>query len=65
MAMIEIPTKHGYLRLANDEERQQVAAMLFKNGYTVRTVKKRRDGKSFDKYVEFELQPTDIVEDGK
>ena len=61
--MSEIPTKLGYLKLGNDEERAAVASILFKNGYTVRTVKKKRDGKSYDKLVEFELRATDVLEE--
>jgi len=61
--MNEIPTKLGYLRLANDDERAAVATILFRNGYTVRNVKRKKDARSYEKLVEFELQTTDIVED--
>lgn len=62
--MNEVPTRLGYLKLSNDDERAAIANILFKNGYTVRTVRRKRDGKSYDKYVEFELLTTDVIEEG-
>ena len=52
--------KSGYLRIANELERTQVASILFKNGYTVRTVRNKKNGKTYEYFVYYCRQPLDI-----
>ncbi len=56
----------GYLRVDNEEDRKAIAVILFKNGYTVSTVRQKRNGKSFEYYVKYELKERDVPdEDGQ
>ena len=52
--------KSGYLKIANENDRQAVASILFKNGYTVRTVRAKKNGKTYEYFVRYEKNPLDI-----
>lgn len=52
--------KSGYLKISNENDRQAVASILFKNGYTVRTVRAKKNGKTYEYYVSYEKNPLDI-----
>lgn len=53
----------GWLRIANKEDRATVANILFNNGYTVGTVRRKLNGKAFEYFVKFETKPIDAEED--
>lgn len=43
----------GLLKIGNEADRVTVASILFKNGYEVKTVRKRKNGRSYEYYVGF------------
>ena len=50
------------LKIGNEADRVTVAAILVKNGYEVKTVRKKKNTKSYEYYVGY--RPSDL-EDGK
>lgn len=50
------------LKIGNEADRVTVASILFKNNYEVKTVRKRKNAKSYEYYVGY--RPTDF-DDGK
>ena len=48
------------LKIGNEADRVTVAAILFKNGYEVKTVRKRKNQKSYEYYVGY--RPSDFDE---
>lgn len=54
---------HGYLKIGNEADRVTVASILFKNGYSVSPVRKKKNGKTYEYYVEYEIKPTEIPEE--
>jgi len=54
----------GYLRIANEGDRAEVANILYRNGYTVRPVRFKKDGKSYEYFVKYEKLPLDDAEGG-
>ena len=48
----------GYLRIASEADRTTVAAILFNNGYTVKKVRRKKNGKSYEYFVSYE--PADV-----
>ena len=54
----------GYLRIANNDDREKVASILFSNGYTVSIVRKKRNGKSYEYFVRYEIRSVEIDEHG-
>ena len=56
--MADIGTE-GYIRIANEPDRISVATILFKNGYTVRTVRTKRNGKTYEYFVKYSRQSPD------
>ncbi len=54
----------GYLKIANEADRATVAGVLFRNGYTVRTVRNKKNGKTYEYYVKYDKQPLDISSGG-
>lgn len=54
----------GYLKIANEADRIAVATILFKNKYTVRTVRNKKNGKTYEYYVKYDKQSPDELEDG-
>ena len=61
--MSEIMRDHGFLRVANEADRVTVAAILFKNGYSVSTVRRKKNGKTYEYFVEFQSKPADMTEE--
>ena len=53
----------GYLKIGNAEDREAVVTILARWGYAVQIMRKKRNGKSFDYYVRYEVRPVDIPED--
>ena len=52
----------GFLRIENGDERAMVAGILFKNGYTVSTTRKKRNGKTYEYFVKYELKDREMAE---
>ena len=52
----------GYLKIDNSEDRANVARILFANGYTVSTVRQKKNGKAYEYYVKYEIKPRDLGE---
>lgn len=52
----------GYLRIDGSEERIKVAAVLLQNGYTVSVVRRKRNGKSFEYFLKYELKSREMEE---
>lgn len=50
----------GFLRIENGDDRAMVASVLFKNGYTVSTTRKKRNGKAYEYYVKYELRDREM-----
>ena len=53
----------GYLRVENATDREVVGNILFKNGYTVSQMRQKRNGKSYEYFIRYELRGRDIVTD--
>jgi len=45
----------GCLKVSNEEDRRAVAAILYKNGYTVSPVRCKKNGKTYEYFVKYEL----------
>ena len=56
---------HGFLKIGNESDRIAVASILYKNGYSVSPARKKKNGKTFEYYVEYELKPAEIQEETK
>ena len=54
---------HGYLKIGNEADRVTVAAILYKNHYSVSPVRKKKDGKTYEYYVEYETKPREIPDE--
>ena len=52
----------GYLRIGNEADRVMVASVLYKNGYTVRPVRRKKNGKSYEYYLFYQLNSLDDME---
>lgn len=61
--MCEALGTHGYLKTGNEADRITVASILYKNGYSVSPVRKKKNGKTYEYYVEYEIKPTEIPEE--
>lgn len=46
----------GYLKIESADDRATIAAILFKHGYTISTVRRKRNGKAYEYYVKYELR---------
>lgn len=54
----------GLLRINNEADRVTVASILYKNGYSVAPVRCKRNGKTFEYFVKYELKgPSDKGEE--
>ena len=49
----------GCIRIKNENDRSTIATILYNNGYTVQPVRRKKDGRSYEYYVRFELKPMD------
>jgi len=45
----------GYLKIGNEADRVTVASILYKNGYTTRPVRRKKNGKNYEYFVRYEL----------
>jgi len=54
----------GYLRIMNEADRLTVASILFANGYTVKKVRRKKNGKAFEYFVSYELANPDDMPGG-
>lgn len=61
--MNEALGSHGYLKIGNEADRTTVASILYKNGYSVSPVRKKKNGKTYEYYVEYEIKAVDIQEE--
>ncbi len=46
--------RHGILRISNEADRQAIAALLFKNEYSVQLIR-RKDGRKNEYWVKYDL----------
>ncbi len=53
----------GFLKISNAEDRTNVASILFKNGYTVSTVRRKKNGKAYEYFVKYKITNQDIGEE--
>ena len=44
----------GYLKIGNEADRNTVASILFNNGYSVKKVRRKKNGKTYEYYVAYE-----------
>lgn len=54
--MAENVTTSGTLKINNEADRIAVASILYKNGYTVKPYRFKKNGKSFEYCVKFSLE---------
>lgn len=54
--MAEEIGSRGVIRIKNEADRVTVATILYKNGYTVRPVRTKANGKTYEYYVEYTTQ---------
>lgn len=54
--------KMGYLRVGNEADRVTLASILYKNGYTVRPVRRKKNNKSYEYYVYYQMNSLDEEE---
>lgn len=59
MAKSSPQTTH-YLKIGNETDRVTVASILYKNGYSVAPVRRKKDGRSFEYYLKASLECPDI-----
>ena len=53
----------GYLRIASEQDRITVAAILYKHGYSVTPArKKKRVGNGYDYFIKYETKPLTVTE---
>lgn len=52
----------GYLKIGNEQDRATVAQILYRNGYSVKPARKRKNGKAFEYYVAYRLENPDVKE---
>jgi hypothetical protein len=53
---------NGFLKISNQGDREAVATILYRNGYTVDTKRRKKNGKAFEYYVHYEMKGPDIQE---
>ncbi len=52
----------GYLKISSENDRAAVANILYKNGYTVQPTRRRKNGRSFEYYVMYEMKENTVDE---
>ena len=60
---MKAPKVGGLIPIPSEPDRIALANILFKHGYTVSTVRYKKDGKSYVYCVKYEQKPTDIKEE--
>lgn len=53
---------NGYLKIANEADRATVANILFRNGYTVQTKRRKKNGKTYEYYVHYEMRNAETAD---
>ena len=53
----------GYIKIKNETDRIALASILFKNGFVVSTVRRKKNGKTYEYYVKYSEEPLDIKEE--
>jgi hypothetical protein len=51
----------GMLRVKLEADRVAIASILYKNGYSVKPVRQRRNGSSYDYFVKYDLENPDAT----
>ena len=46
----------GLLKIGNEADRVTVASILYKNGYSVSPVRKKKNGKTYEYFVSYEMR---------
>lgn len=59
---LECTADKGYLKIKNENDRISVATILFKNGYTVRPVRFKKNGRANEYCVKYEKLSVDEEE---
>ena len=49
----------GYLKIPNKDQRITVASILFEHGYTVSMARTKKNGKTYEYYVKYEIAQMD------
>ncbi|MCD8398276.1 MAG: hypothetical protein LUD12_14035 [Lachnospiraceae bacterium] len=49
------------LRIASEADRNTVAEILYKNGYTVQPVRRRKNAKQYEYFVRYEMKNNEII----
>lgn len=52
----------GFLKIEGADKRTMVASVLFENGYTVSTVRRKRNGKTYEYFVKYEMKSKEMEE---
>lgn len=55
------PSTSGMLRVRLEADRVAIASILYKNGYSVKPIRVRRNGSSYDYFVKYDLENPDAV----
>ncbi len=55
----------GYLKIKNADDRIAVATILFKNGYTVRPVRNKKNGRTYEYFVKYSKLNQDDISEGE
>ena len=55
----------NYLRIANEDDRNKVAVILFENGYVVQKTRRKKNGKSFEYFVGYRMGDQDSMPGGE
>lgn len=50
----------GLLKIASEADRETVANILFRNGYTTSPVRRKKNGKAFEYFVKYALLSREI-----
>jgi len=53
----------GYIRVAGEEDRLAIQRIALKNGYTVSTARRKKNGKAYEYFVKYETVDQDIKEE--
>ena len=50
----------GYIRVNGEEDRLMIQRIALKNGYTVSTARRKKNGRSYEYFVKYETIDQDI-----
>lgn len=45
--------KSGILRISNEADRMTVVAVLYKNGYSVSPIRRKKNGRSYEYFIKY------------